>query len=495
MSRVAVFGLLLFLIQMLEGSALYFATGTLAFIVIAAFAFNTAGGFSRASGAYVAFYAILDFIIGVCYKAFLGEPAEKNLGDPHTTISVYVGGICGIFIAVLISRRISRRTGILENILPNNQMYRSCVGCILFALGGPIMIGMLGSAGARLQTAFTQLNELLPLSIIIGTMYEVRRSGGTRSLNLPVVFALIHTFLIFGMFGFSKQGMLLPLYCWGIAICATRYRLSQLQAVGVGLWVFLVFWFLVPYSQYGRRSVNADTDLSARVAISERLLAHPTAVLKGYKQLEEGGADSAWYYDKPEGFWDRLNFISVDDHLNAVTDNGHVFGYLPVEYSFINAIPHVFYPNKPTYNFGNMYAHEFGELPDEDTTTGISFSPSGELYHLDKWRALLIVGPLLWALLFVVFDSLCGDLRKTPWGLLAVALLSHAAPETGIEGCVYMATFGSEILIFCAVFATYGAPAVASVFLGSRAADAPKFQPRFNTANSATTMTRQEGAV
>ena len=58
-NRAAIFAVVLFAIQIAEGTALYFATGCLIFILIAAFAFNAAGGLTRASGAYVFFYSVL----------------------------------------------------------------------------------------------------------------------------------------------------------------------------------------------------------------------------------------------------------------------------------------------------------------------------------------------------------------------------------------------------------------------------------------------------
>ena len=83
-----------------------------------------------------------------------------------------------------------------------------------------------------------------------------------------------------------------------------------------------------------------------------------------------------------------------------------------------------------------------------------------------KWVGVLVVAPLIWLLLFVVFDSLLGDLRSAPWGLLALAFLSHAAPELGITGVIYLVTFSTEMLLFSAFFATWVAPFFAILVLG-----------------------------
>ena len=466
LDRVAIFAVVLFLIQILEGTALYFSMGCAAFLLLAAVAFNTAGGLTRASGAYVFFYSVLVFIIGVSYKAFLGEPADSNLLDPVTTIAVYVGGMAAMTAAVILSRRLSRSAGLLQNVLSESLMYRACVGCIVFSFAGPVMISLLGNSGARIGSAFNQLNQLLPLAIIIGVMYEIRRSGGARSINLPVIVAAVYYFLAFGLLGYSKQGMLLPLYCWLVPVCALRFRLSAMQIISCLVGVLIIFYYLVPYAQYGRRFLSDNAGIVEKTDISIKLLEHPEQTRKSYTEVETGTGSEFHYYNSSQGFWDRLQFISTDDTLINITDRGRVFGLSPIKASFLNVIPHVFWPNKPSLHFGNLYAHEIGELPADDTTTGISFSPTAEAYHLDTWVGVLVVAPLIWLLLFVVLDSLFGDLRATPWGLLVLAFISHYAPEGGITGAIYVLTYGTAIFAFCAIFAAWVAPLFAIAVLG-----------------------------
>jgi hypothetical protein len=408
---------------------------------------------------------MLVVIVGICYKAFLGEPGQSNLLDPRTDIEVYVGGITAMLFAAFVSRRLSRKSGLLQNILKDSGMYRASVGCIVFGIGGAFIIDLLGESGARLNKAFTQLNELIPLGIIIGVMYEIRRSGGTRSMNPLIAFATAYTFLFYGLLGFSKQGMLLPFYCWLVPVCAMRFRLSALQAISCVLGVFVIFQYLVPYSQYGRQFIGEAQTLDQRMALSAQLLEHPNETRRLFEESNVGGGLDA-YYNTPQGFWDRLQFISADDALINVTDQGKVFGLSPLKANFLNAIPHVFWPNKPDLNFGNLYAHEIGGMPDEDTSTGISFSPTAEAYHLAQWVGVLVAAPLIWSLLFVLFDSLFGDLRATPWGLLVLSQISHAAPETGLTGVIGLMTFGAEATVFCAMFATWAAPIFATIVLG-----------------------------
>ena len=114
-NRVAIFAAVLFAVQQAEGTALYFSLGCVAFLLIAALAFNIGGGLTRTQGVYVFFYSLLVVIVGVSYKALIGEPGQTNLADPVTDIEVYVGGISSLLFAVVVSRRYSPAKGLLDN--------------------------------------------------------------------------------------------------------------------------------------------------------------------------------------------------------------------------------------------------------------------------------------------------------------------------------------------------------------------------------------------
>lgn len=472
----AVFATLLFLVQQMEGTALYFSAGCAAFILIATLAFNIAGGLTRASGAYIFFYAVLVFIVGVTYKAWLGEAAQTNLRAPKTDILVYLGGISGMLVAALISRAIRPRKPLLKNVLPDRAMFRASVGCIVFGIVGGSLIPLLGEGSSRLNSAFTQLNNLVPLGIIIGVVYEIRSSGGRRSINLPVLMGATYYFLYYGIINLSKQGMLTPIVCWALPVCAMRYRLTVLQLMTLAAGVFLTFYLLVPYSQYTRRIIPGTASTSQRVAVAEKLFSDPAEIRRGYQEDTPAGVS---YYNTAQGFWDRLNLIYIDDAVNNITDEGRVFGLYPVVFSLLNTIPHVFWPGKPSISFGNLYAHEIDLLSPGDTTTGVSFSPTAEAYHMRKWLGLLVVAPLLWLMFFAVYDLVIGDLRSTPWGLLVLVLLAHTAPEGALTGNVLLVSFYLEALVFCAFFAAWVAPYVAILVLGpARPAETLDAPPR-----------------
>jgi hypothetical protein len=465
----AAFAVALYIVQRLEGTTSYFAAGCFVFILISTMAFNTAGGLTRASGAYVFFYSTLVVIVGICYKAFLGEPADSHLLVPRTDIQVYVAGISAMYAAAFVSRLLSRKTGLLENVFKGSQMYRASVGCMAFGAFASFGLALFGQATAGIETAFAQLNELIPLGIVIGIFHEIRRSGGKRSTNPFILAAIAYFFVFFGVAGFSKQGMITPLMCWLVAVAALGFRLSRVQIVGCLLTTFIIFHYLVPFAQYGRTQLKGEEDMAAAFAIGLPLLEHPEQTRQSYlsNQVDVPPGPLGEYYDSPQGFWDRLQFIAVDDALINVTDQGRTYGLWPLKFAMLNTIPHFLWPEKPSINFGMLFVHEIDPASNsEDETTGISFSPTSEAYHMARWTGVLVIAPLIWLTFFVFWDSLLGKLNVTPWGLIGLVMIAHLAPEGGVTGVIHTMAFGTESLIFCALFTIWIAPALGDIVIG-----------------------------
>lgn len=450
----------------MEGTAPLFSLCCFLFIVITGVTFNLAGGFTRPSGSYVFFFAVLSAIVGLVWKAVLGEPADSNLLAPQLTIEVYLGTICSLLFAVYISRKLTTKRALLGTMIEETRMQNATFGCIIIGLAIMGMDVTLPHENGSALSALQQVDRFLPMAIIIGVTYQIRKSRGTSSINLPVVLAFAATFF-FGLVGFSKEGMLTPFFCWLIAACSMRYRLTLPQVLGGVLAAFLIFQYLIPYSQYGRQFRNSS--FSEEFDSSLDLLSRLGYVREQYHLQEvETGDDSDFnYYDTRQGFFDRLQRLSLDDALINLTERGHIFGLDPIWASFENLVPHFFWPNKPRLYFGTEYAHEIGGLiPEGDTTTGISFSPAAESFHLARWFGVLLVAPVLWIMLFTLFDSLCGDTRMAPWGILAIVMFSHVAPEAGITGVIYILGFGTAAILFVAVVTTYVMPIVGSMVAG-----------------------------
>lgn len=463
--RVVLFAALLFAVQLMQKTSIEFAIYCFLFVVVSGVAFNQAGGFSRTSGAYIFFYSILAVILGLCWKAFLGEPADSNLITPLQTMRVFLGGITGMLIAVIISKRLTIQPPLLGNLVTDANMQNATIGCMVTGLVVGLLLTFVPHDGGGILSAIAQINRFLPMALILGVIHQIRRTGGKRSVSVPVLISGGLMFLT-GVLGYSKEGMFTPLACWLVAACSQRYRFSRFQGVGLVLLILFMFRYMVPYSQYGR-NYEAE-NYSDKVKHSFELLTNLEEVRqKANEEARDSYSDSSVaYFNSPQGFVDRLQMISVDDALIDVTEKNGSFGLDPIVVGFENLIPHFLWPNKPSIGFGNLYAHEIGGLAEDDFTTGISFSPSGEAYHIGRWLGIFIVAPLLWILLFTVFDSLCGDTRVTPWGLLMAAYFAHVAPEGMLGGLIYAVGYVNFGLIFAALSAAYVMPIFGSLVKG-----------------------------
>lgn len=451
------FATFLFAVQLWQGTAILFAICCFLFIFIATLTFNVAGGFTRPSGAYIFFYAVLAVILGLCWKAVLGEPADSNLLAPQLTIETFLGGITAMLGAAYISRKLTPTKALLQNTIPENRMQNATVGCMVtgILLGG--LIAFTPKENGSILSAVAQVNRFLPMAIILGVIHEIRKSGGTRSVNLPVLLSGGALFYI-GLLGFSKEGMFTPFVTWLVAAASQRYKLSKHQIWGGVLVALFMLMYLVPYAQYGRDSGEG----------SYELLTHLGDVRDKYNASasENFSEESGGYFNSPQGLFDRLQMISVDDGIIYVTEERGTFGLTPIIAGFENLVPRAFWPNKPSIGYGNVYAHEIGGLPEDDFTTGVSFSPSGEAYHLARWNGIFLVAPMLWIMLFTLFDSLCGDTRVSPWGLLLTAYFSHQAPEGMLGGIIYVLGFGTFGILVVAFAAAYVMPIVGTFFKG-----------------------------
>ena len=459
------FAMLLCVIQQLQGTSPVFSLGCFAYILVATMAFNVAGGFTRPSGAFVFFNSVLGVIIGLCVKVYLSEAADSNLLAPLLTIGVYLFGMCIMLAAVYLSKKVRTRRALMGKMVTDSNMQTATVGCLVAGIfmmfAGYIIPGGNGSV----LSALNQLNRFFPLTIILGVINTIRRSGGTRSINLPVVLAAALMFTG-GVLGFSKEGMLGPFAAYVLAAASQRYRISRSQIVVGILAIIFIFQYLVPYAQYGRTFREESGAGNLQVSLS--LLSNLGYVREQYLETSADAYEERvlGYYNTPQGFFDRLQMISVDDALIHQTEQFGVFGLMPMVQAFQNVVPHFIWKDKPQIQIGNLFAHEVGMLAEADESTGISFSSTATAFHMAGWRGIFLLASSTWFFLFLIFDSLCGDVRKTPWGLLVIVLFAHAAPEADITAIIYMCFYTVYAIVFAGIMGAYVMPVIGTFFIG-----------------------------
>ena len=479
--RALIFTFALVLLQLLEHTDPRYSALTFCFFMLSVFAFNTAGGFSRPSGGYIFAYSVFVVGIGTVVKALLGEPAQTNLQSPFVLMGAYVASIAGMLLAAFLSRKIATTTDGIAGVLKVTvfNYYESALGCLiiyfLIQFAGVLLPGFGGQALHSIQI----INPFLPLSILLGTISAVRDSKGTRSLNFVNGIAMWFTFYG-GMLSFSKQGMFTPITCWLIGLAWARFRLRFIQLACIFAFAILAQKVLVPMASVGRGDVTTGSDVERRALVEHYFM--NISELRRRAAAWEAPPDMdyrMYYFNQPEGILDRLSMMPNDSVLVQYSDQGHLFGYLAVRYYFENWVPHLIDPHKleGVRVGGNAYMHEMGGLADEDTTTGISFSPTAEAFHIDGWRGVLLLAPAVWTLLFVTCDATCGDIRRQPLGLLYILVFAHVAPEGLLGGAIDLVRLVNAAFTLAVCFCGYVAPVIGMLLRGQRPSLGSRVRP------------------
>jgi len=267
-----------------------------------------------------------------------------------------------------------------------------------------------------------------------------------------------------------------PIVCYLAAAAAQGYKFSIRQVAAGVLGCYFLLHFMVPYSQYGR-NVRLNTapsfaQFSGNISSAIAQLSDLEGTRESYLATAEVAllktdAGYGHYFNQDQGLFERLHMLGPDDALIDATDQGRSqYGLAPLWYAVEDIVPHFLWRDKPNAAYGNLYSHEILYYAGEDFTTGISFSPGGEAYHAAKWYGVFLVAPLVFFATFLVFDTLCGDLRRTPWGLLAVAVFAQIAPEgmlTGSIGTIWK--FGLAI-VAAAYFCEHVMPILGGLLVG-----------------------------
>ena len=466
-SKSLTFAGAVFCLQQAEHTDFTFSILFFAFLMLSVIAFNEGGGFSRAGGSYVFFFSVLVVDIGVLWKAVLGEPADSNLLVPQLDILCYTISMFMLLVVVYLAKKLFGRP---EGVAPTNADFS------LAALGALVLgfiqtvLNMAGlSTPGSVLSSVNQLGQFFPLAILLGTISTIRDSGGKRTVGFVNGSAMLVSFVL-GITAFSKQAMFTPFVVWFLGVLFARANLRVVHYIAIAS--FAVFAFsIAPLVAEGRSAVPPSANFLERVQIAQSILQD----LKAAKESEDFTNEhlveivgQIGYYKSPQGFISRLTMISVDDAFLNYAEKGQRIGYEPIVAYYANLIPHFIWADKPVPPGGNYYAHKIGGfLAEDDNSTGISFSAVPEAYYIGGWVGICLLMPALCFVAFTTVDYVCGDFRRTPWGLLATLLIAHLAPEGLLGGLIWLSGYGNLGLLAAIFACTYFVPIVGALFYGN----------------------------
>ena len=460
--------MILMLVQQIQHTGIAFSLLFFTFFVLSVVAFNFAEGFNRLIGSYIFFFSTLIAILGVSWKAVIGEPADSNLSSPELDMTAYIGCMCMLLLVTAINKRIDFRPNAFgsEKKIGDLNYTTSGLGCLCFSLGIDGLISIFGQTQGGLLSALRQVDVFSVLAVLLATVGAIKDSDGRKSFNAVNSIAIVLSF-IGGLQGFSKQGMMTPPVCWLIAATYMRLKLQPKHIVGLITIAVLNFAVFTPLSA-SRDLIPSNSTESQRIAIAIDLIVHLPKLRAHAKQVTGDTVPAHDYFSTPQnGLIDRLNMMGVDDSLITYSDRAEPLGIQPVIDDYHNLIPHFIDHNKPEILNGNHYAHEVGGfLAADDDTTGISFSPVAEAFRLGRWWGIFGILPFVWLVMFLSLDKVCGDLTRTPWGLLAIVYFAHAGPESLVSGLIYYTGFGNEGLLVAILFCTRFAPVIGTLLYG-----------------------------
>jgi hypothetical protein len=470
----------LMLLQLYQGTGFGFSLLFFGFTMASAYAFNLAGGFRRVIGAYIFWFALLVPYLGVFWKSVLGEPADSNLSEPLLTMAAYTASMAMLALVSVITAKVDLRPVGISARAPTLDYQLAAQGCMVFWFLVYFIGGFYQYLFPALYSALRQIDLFRQLVIILGTIAVIRQSQGRRSIS-PLTLLTMLWLVWDGMMSTSKQAMMAPFVCWLIAATYARLRLTPVRYVAIAVGTVLCFTVFTQISQ-ARNRIPEGLSYGVHAALVVDELIHYGDLVEFNKNAIDPNVSQYahhYYNSVQNGLISRLSMISPDDSFFHYAAGVPPIGLQPVTDSFQGLLPNfILSKRKEGFGYGNHYAHEIGGyLPADDFTTGISFSPVPEAYHVAGWFGIFFVLPGIWVLLFLSIDFVCGDLKDAPWALLVMVWLAHAAPESLLNGLIYYMGYGNFGIVVAITFCTRVAPILGTFITGSSLPNASTMAP------------------
>lgn len=444
MKGVLYFALLLMVAQLLLGTSPLFAAGVLYYILVAAIAFNMAGGLNTFSGAYVGFMSLEVLLIAQVAKVLYLQPADSHLMAPLSTIATYDIEITALAFAVAISRKYRRlKRPIFNPDKDGNRMVGMSIAASLIGMVCYMLLGLYGFTDdlevskGTLVGSLNQFGGFLPLGVLLGTAYIINQSKGTRSARWWTVLPLIFLTL-YGVAVESKQGIFQPILIWLLVCGAYSYKLNRKQVIGLVCAAVFAAYIVFPVVQYMRGYTRTGDIINrGRLVIeylsNNDLLSIREAYIANEQLREESSASGYFYYGTDKGILDRVSLIATDDAIIYRTEATMPRGMKPMIDGVLLVVPRFLWPGKTQWEKGtvaevNEMGREIGVISPNDESTFISFSMAGSTFYMLGWLSapliFLVMAPLFW-----IMDSFYGSIKTNIFCLFPVLTLIHGAPE------------------------------------------------------------------
>lgn len=441
LSPLVIFGMVLFLAvgELASGTGLFFVAGVSVTMLAIGIIYNTLGGLGSIGGVVFASFALNTVVISQFAKVLLFEPADKPLGAPELTITVYAVYYLALMVGVVLFAWI--RLDLPKPLEPATTSHLNVMYATAFAIGLAATIyttamalkdplAAQGSTGHGLGRAFS---ALLPLSLVLAVDGRIRKTEGRHSFGWMALWPLL-AMEFFGFVRASRLGYLeAPLIV--LVTCyfrGVRFRKRHYLAIGALIAGLVLFFF--PYYQWSRQFRNQPS-LGQQVRTMTRLLA---AAPSHWSEVERVAAQSVisadrtgnQYFTRHGTFMlNRFGELQPDSEVIRACAHFH-YGFKAFKLDVESTLPHFIVKNQPELN-GVWYRASISGLQSSYTgNSWVAISNIPDAFGAFGWISLILVPLVLIPTTYIVYDSIF-DMSR-PWGTVTTVTLAFVVISSSV---------------------------------------------------------------
>jgi hypothetical protein len=496
------FASVLMALQLATGTSLIFAELTFLSVVFTIFAVNLAGALRSLAGACLAIIALKVFVVAEFAKALYGEPGQSRLDEPIATMGVIALSMAALALAALVGLPFRPRRVLLPPTIDRELLRMMAVLSFMIGTGAFFAGQVLGARedGAiyigGLAGLLRRVSACAPLAIVAGTSYTILASDRKRLFG-PYNFVPFWTQFAVGVVFASKQAMLEPFFYVALTGLAFRFPWRRTHLLVGASIIVLTLFVLYPFGQVARNYTRGPTlgeSIKRTVEYLAENLRRPHFLVEQYEQYRESMEedDMNRYFEKPNGFLERLALIKPTDSLISQTLKEGTSGWQNITAGLADLVPRLLLP-RPFVNVPNELGYKAGIVLEENFGTCVSFFFAGDAFSSFGWPGVAVVSFAVGLILIVVTRLLVTGFDQNIWAVMLLGTYHHEIAEGHIGGVLQTIIYQTAYTV-CALLAVRLAAQVLLLARRRLGRTRAKLPAPASTAMSAVTQTKSGSA-
>jgi hypothetical protein len=437
------FALLLMVLQLGTGTSLVFTELTFLAVLFAIFAVNLAGGLKTLAGTCLAIIALKVFVVAELAKALFGEPGQSRLDQPIVTMGVIALSMTSLALAALVCLPLRPGRVLLPPTVDLELLRIIAILCFVFGTGAFFAGQVLGARedGAiyigGLAGLLRRVSACSPLAIVAGTAFTLLASGKRRLFGPYNILPFLTEFAVGVVFA-NKQAMIEPFLYVAATGLAFRFPWRRTHLVGGAFFLFLTLFVLYPFGQVARNYIRGPTlkeSINRTVEFLGENLRRPHFLVEQYEQYREGleEDDMNRYFQKPNGFLERLALIKPTDSLISQTVKEGTSGWGNITAGLADLVPRLILP-RPFVNVPNELGYKAGIVLEENFGTCVSFFFAGDAFSSFGWPGVAVVSFAVGLILVAVTRLLVTRFDQNIWAVMLLGAYQNQIAEANFGG-------------------------------------------------------------